>query len=212
MPPFAPTAYYTANVVDTVHTYLFGVTHALIPNKLDVGLTYRFVFERNSQPLIFANGTGPSAATGGQFPDVNNAYQRLEAMAKYTFDEDFVRSMGWNGKVTARLRYAWENNRVANWQTDVMQSYMYSITSNAGHMTWLALEESELQRPRDRRLALLRLVKRNTALPEEPPEAARVHQLFFAPSLIRARMASRSQIDSCFLPCGMRIAAGTFQS
>jgi Putative outer membrane beta-barrel porin, MtrB/PioB len=138
MPPFAPTAYYTANVVDTVHTYLFGVTHALIPNKLDVDLTYRFVFERNSQPLIFANGTGPSAATGGQFPDVNNTYQRLEAMAKYTFDDDFVRSMGWNGKVTARLRYAWENNRVANWQTDVMQTYMYSITSNAGYMTWLA--------------------------------------------------------------------------
>jgi len=55
-------------------------------------------------------------------------------------------------------------------------------------------------------------VKRKIALPEEPPEAARVHQLFFAPSLIHARMASRSQIDSCFLLRGMRIAAGTFQS
>src|SRR5258706_2128586 len=76
----------------------------------------------------------------------------------------------------------------------------------------VGLEQSELQRPQARRLALLRLVKRKIALPEEPPEAARVHQLFFAPSLIHARMASRSQITSCFLPCGMRIAAGTFQS
>jgi MtrB/PioB family decaheme-associated outer membrane protein len=138
VPPFPPTAYYTANVVDTIHTYLFGITHALIPNKLDVELTYRFVFENNSQPLIFANGTGPSAATGGQFPDVTNTYQRLEAMAKYTFDDDFVRSMGWNGKVTARLRYAWENNRVTNWQIDPMKTYMYSVTTNAGYMTWLA--------------------------------------------------------------------------
>ena len=59
-------------------------------------------------------------------------------MAKYTFDEDFVRWMGWNGKVSARLRYAWENNRVQNWQTDVMQTYMYSITNAAGYMAWMA--------------------------------------------------------------------------
>jgi len=138
VPPFPLNTFYTANVVDTIDTYLFGIQHALIPNKFEVGLNYRFVFERNSQPLIFANGLGPSAATGGQFPDVNTTYQRLEALAKYTFDDDFVRSMGWNGKVTARLRYAWESNRVTNWQTDLMQTYMYSVTTNVGYMTWLA--------------------------------------------------------------------------
>jgi MtrB/PioB family decaheme-associated outer membrane protein len=138
VPPFPANQYYTANVKDTVHTYLAGATHAVIPNKLDVSLAYSYVTANNSQPLIFANGTGPSAATGGQFPDVSSTYQRLEAMAKYTFDDDFVRSMGWNGKVSARLRYAWENNRVTNWQTDVMQTYMYSVTSAAGYMTWMA--------------------------------------------------------------------------
>jgi hypothetical protein len=137
-PPFPANAYYTANVRDTVHTYLAGMTHAVIPNKLDVSLAYSYVAANNSQPLIFATGAGPSAATGGQFPDVNSTYQRLEAMAKYTFDDDFVRMMGWNGKVSARLRYAWENNRVQNWQTDVMQTYMYSVTNVAGYMAWMA--------------------------------------------------------------------------
>ena len=136
--PFPPSAYYTANVVDNIDTYMVGATHAVIPYKLDLSLTYSYVTARNSQPLIFADGTGPSAATGGQFPDVTSTYQRLEAMAKYTFDDDFIRRMGWNGKVSARLRYAWESNRVTNWQTDLMQTYMYSITNTTGYMTWLA--------------------------------------------------------------------------
>ena len=69
---------------------------------------------------------------------MTSAYQRLEAIASYTFDEDFVRRMGWNGKVIGRLRYAWEKNSVENWQTDVMQTYMYSVTNVAGYMTWMA--------------------------------------------------------------------------
>jgi hypothetical protein len=31
--------------------------------------------------------------------------------------------MGWNGKVIARMRYAWERSRVDNWQNDLMQTY-----------------------------------------------------------------------------------------
>src|SRR4051794_38893220 len=137
-PPSPPAAYYTANVADTVNTYLVGVTHALIPEKLDLTLAYSYVWAKNSQPLLFADGSGPSAATGGQFPDVTSSYQRLEAIAKYTFDDDFVRWMGWNGKVSARVRYAWENNKVTNWQTDVMQTYMYSVTNVSGYMNWMA--------------------------------------------------------------------------
>ena len=103
-------------------------------------MTYTYVTSNNSQPLVFANGTGPSAGTGGQFPDVHGSYQRLEAMAKYTFDEFWVRSMGWNGKVHARLRYVWERNSVQNWQNDPMQTYMFSAIPNgiAGYMIWMA--------------------------------------------------------------------------
>ena len=138
VPPFPTNQYYTAQVVDTVNTYLAAVTHAVIPNALDVTLSYTYVRSNNSQPLIFANGTGPSAATGGQYPDVRGSYQRLEAMAKYTFDEDLVRRLGWNGKVFARVRYVWERNSVENWQNDIMQTYMYSATSFSSYMTWLA--------------------------------------------------------------------------
>jgi hypothetical protein len=112
----------------------------VIPNTLDVALTYTYVTAHNSQPMIFANGMGPSAATGGQYPDVNSIYQRLEAMVKYTFDDDFVRRMGWNGKVMARMRYAWERNRVDNWQNDLMQTYMYSISNFTGYMAFLAFD------------------------------------------------------------------------
>jgi len=37
-------------------------------------------------------------------------------------------------------------------------------------------------------------------------------QLSFAPSKIHVRMVSRSQIDSCFFPCGIRISGETRQS
>src|SRR6516165_7350457 len=37
-------------------------------------------------------------------------------------------------------------------------------------------------------------------------------QLFLAPSRIHARMASRSQIDNFFLPCGMRTSGEARQS
>ena len=137
--PFPATAYYNAEVADLVHTYIAGVTWEAIPSALDVAVTYSYVSTSNTQPLIFMNGTVPSLATGGQYPDVRSDYQRLEATAKYTFDEGFVRQMGLSGKMIARVRYAWEHNRVQNWQTDVMQSYMYSpILTSVGYMTWMA--------------------------------------------------------------------------
>ncbi|HZM46436.1 MAG TPA: MtrB/PioB family outer membrane beta-barrel protein [Burkholderiales bacterium] len=115
-----------------------AVTHAVIPSTLDVTLSYTYVTSNNSRPLIFANGTGPSASSGGQYPDVRGSFQRLEAMAKYTFDEGLVRRLGWNGKVFARVRYVWERNSVENWQNDLMQTYMYSAVPFTSYMTWLA--------------------------------------------------------------------------
>ena len=138
VPPFPANQYYTAEVANRVNTYLAAINHEIIPDTLDVTLTYAYVSANNTQPLIFANGSGPSAATGGQYPEVNSAYQRLEAMTKYTFDEDLVRRIGWRGKVFARLRYVWEHNSVQNWQNDVMQTYIFSVTNSAGYMTWMA--------------------------------------------------------------------------
>jgi MtrB/PioB family decaheme-associated outer membrane protein len=133
------TAYYSADVVDNIHTFLASIDHAFIPGKFDVRLSYTLSLGTDSQPITFFNGNGPSAATGGQIPDVKTTWSRLELLAKYKFDADLVERMGWKGQVTAKLRYAWERNSVANWEIDALQSYMYSPALTAvGYMTWMA--------------------------------------------------------------------------
>jgi MtrB/PioB family decaheme-associated outer membrane protein len=139
VPPFPASAYYSANVKDKVNTYIVALDQTLIPNKLDFRMSYTLSASTNSQPLIFADGTIPAAATGGQYPDVKTNFQRVEAQAKYRFDDDLVRGLGFKGEVFAKLRYAYERNSVQNWQNDALQSYLYSSTfTGAGYMTWLA--------------------------------------------------------------------------
>jgi MtrB/PioB family decaheme-associated outer membrane protein len=127
--------YYRANVEDNVNTFIVRADHALIPNKLDLSLGYTYSRAVNSQPINFADGHIPD---GGQFPDVKNTFQRLDAILRYKLDESLVRQFGWKGNVTAKLRYAWERNSVANWQNDLMQNYMQPIDPNTGYMVWLA--------------------------------------------------------------------------
>ncbi len=145
--PFTATSLYEANVDDKVNTFVASVDHALIPNRLNLTLGYTVSYAVNNQPLIFANGAGPSAGSGGQFPDVKTNFQRFDALAKYTFDKDVVRQLGWTGEVSAKLRYAWEHNSVANWQIDNISPYLGTApfcgnaagtTFSCGYMTWMA--------------------------------------------------------------------------
>jgi MtrB/PioB family decaheme-associated outer membrane protein len=147
VPPFPAASYYTSNVEDKIHTFIAALDQNLIPNKLDLRLGYTVSFATTSQPLYFANGTIPTAATGGQYPDMKDTFQRFEATAKYNIDEDFVRRMGWNGKVVAKLGYAYERNSVANWQLDDLMPYTggapycsnaAGTTFSCGFMLWLA--------------------------------------------------------------------------
>ena len=151
-PPFSASSYYTANVEDVVNTFIFSVDHALIPDTLDLHLGYTTSLATNSQPLYFANGSGPSATagSGGQYPDVRSTFQRLEASAKYTFDDTVVHGLGLKGKMFAKLGYAWERSSVDNWQLDSIQPYVGNLANSlcwstssgggntCGYMTWLA--------------------------------------------------------------------------
>jgi hypothetical protein len=141
----------SANVQDRVNTFILGVNYAVIPQKFDVHLGYTLSMGNNSQPLFFANGTGPQSggfpsfigttANPGQFPDVNTTFQRVDATAKYVVDQDFVTSLGLKGEVALKLRYAWERNSVTNWNNDTMQPYMYTAGMNmaqAGYVQWMA--------------------------------------------------------------------------
>ncbi len=161
----------STNVQDRVNTIILGVNYAVIPQKFDLHLGYTLSMGNNSQPLFFANGTGPQSggfpsfiagvANPGQFPDVNTTFQRVDATAKYVVDKDFVTSLGLKGEVAFKVRYAWERNSVANWNNDTMQPYMYSALMNqpqAAYVQWMAGEQSQLQRSPDRGCRHLRLV------------------------------------------------------
>lgn len=137
-PPFpAASNYFTSNVDDKVNTVMVAVNQNLIPDKLDLRLGYTLSYAVDRQPVLFANGTLPAA---GQIPDVKTTFQRFDAIARYKFDDDFVRKMGWTGHAYAKLRYAWERNSVLNWQNDLMQSYMYATDSATGYMSWMAYD------------------------------------------------------------------------
>lgn len=127
-----------ADVTDNVHTLMGAVNWAAIPDKLDVRLSYTTSLSTNSQPMNTDSGAVPTAATGGQPPDVKGQWSRMEALAKYTFDKDSVRAMGFNGNAYVKLRYVWERNSINNYDQDIMQAYMNPLISNAGFMTWMA--------------------------------------------------------------------------
>jgi MtrB/PioB family decaheme-associated outer membrane protein len=134
---FAPGSLYFTNITDSVHTVMAAVNYAAIPDRLDLRFSYTISLTTDTQPVVFANGTIPST---GQYPTVNNVWQRFDATAKYRFDPDWVHSIGWKGDIFAKLMYAWERNSMGNWQIDIMNAYMFNVTANSGYMTWMAFD------------------------------------------------------------------------
>jgi MtrB/PioB family decaheme-associated outer membrane protein len=134
--PFAPGSEYFANITDSVHTITAAVDYIPAP-RWDLRLSYAVSFATDTQPVVFNNGTIPST---GQYPTVNNVWQRFDAVAKYKFDPDWVHSIGWTGDIYAKLLYAWERNSMGNWQTDIMTTYMFNVSNTTGYMTWMAFD------------------------------------------------------------------------
>jgi MtrB/PioB family decaheme-associated outer membrane protein len=131
------------DIRDNVNTIMGAVNWAAIPEKLDFRLSYTMSLSQEGQPITSDTGAVPAAGsgavgTGGQFPDTKGQWSRLEALAKYTFDKERVRAMGFNGEAFAKLRYVWERNSVNNFDQDIMQAYMNPLINNTGFMTWMA--------------------------------------------------------------------------
>lgn len=127
-----------ADIKDNVNTVMAAINWGAIPEKLDFRFSYAMSLSNDSQPFNSDAGAVPTAATGGQPPDVNGQWSRFEALAKYTFDKTWVKSMGFNGEAYAKLRYVWERNSVNNFDQDIMQAYMNPLITNTGFMTWMA--------------------------------------------------------------------------
>jgi MtrB/PioB family decaheme-associated outer membrane protein len=138
--PVTAANYWNADIKDRINTLMAAVNWGAIPEKLDFRFSYTVSLSNDSQPLNSNAGATPTAATGGQFPDVTGQWSRFEALAKYTFDKAWVRSMGFNGEAFAKLRYVWERNSVNNFDQDIMQAYMNPLINNTGFMTWMAYD------------------------------------------------------------------------
>jgi MtrB/PioB family decaheme-associated outer membrane protein len=132
-----PDNIYSARIRDHVDTYSAAINYSAIPGTLDLRLAYTLAMSGDNQPVVFGNGNLPDT---GQYPRVTTAWQRVDASARYRFDPASVRRAGFTGDVYAKLAYAWERNDVTNWQNDLMQTYMYSVSSSTGYMTWLAFD------------------------------------------------------------------------
>ena len=82
-----------------MNTFVIAMNYAVIPQKFDVHLGYTLSLANNVQPLIFANGTGPTSGgfpsliagvnNPGQFPNVNTSFQRVDLTAKIRCRQGF---------------------------------------------------------------------------------------------------------------------------
>lgn len=131
-----------ADIRDNVNTLMAAVNWGAIPDKLDIRFSYTMSLSNNSQPFNADNGTTPSAASGGQPPDVKGQWSRFETLAKYTFDKSWTHAMGFNGEAYAKLRYVWERNSVNNLDQDMMVPYFTTLggATTLQRMTWMAYD------------------------------------------------------------------------
>jgi len=128
---------------DTVDTWIAKVRYAAIPNKLDFDFGYTFSMANSSLSVVPTSVPSTTAGVvtvaGGPYPDQKTTYQRFDAISRYKLDQDLVQRIGLQGEVAVKLRYAYERNRVTNWQNDTVQNYMWSTNNQTlGYMTWLA--------------------------------------------------------------------------
>lgn len=134
-----PTNMYQGTVDDRVNTFLAAINVELIPKILDLKLSYTHAWAIDHWGQ---SAFGPSPASAASlsipYPDNTTTYQRFDAVAKYKFDEDVVRKLGWNGEAYAKVRYLYERNRVSNWQIDNMQPYMFFFDSSRSKQIWMA--------------------------------------------------------------------------
>jgi hypothetical protein len=138
--PFNPANIWRTTVDDTVNTYMIAVNHNVIPSKFDVRTSFTASSAVDHQP--WGTPAQPLSAAGTNFPDVKTLWLRADVTGIYTFDQETVRRLGWNGTVRAKIRYAWERNSVANWQNDMMAPYMFSPSiTGVGYQTWMAYDD-----------------------------------------------------------------------
>lgn len=129
---------WSTNITQKYNTYMVSADWNAIPGKLDFKFDFLAAIsnEANSTAACssgLANCTGNnSVGSTSPFPDEHNRFLRFSALAKYYVDPAYVKQMGWNGQVIAKLRYTWEQNRNTNWATDNFSPYSPSAADAGG--------------------------------------------------------------------------------
>jgi len=127
---------------DTTNTFIAGVNIAAIPNKLDFKFSYTYtqaVEKWDVTPVAPVTCPALNSGAACEVPDVTNHFHRFDAVAKYTFDQDAMRKLGWTGdKVFAKLRYIYERNNLTNWASGGMVPYMFGTDPDASRSIFLA--------------------------------------------------------------------------
>ena len=101
---------------DRTHTFIVGTKFTLIPEKLKVKANYTFTRSTSawtSSCTIYGCRNTPQPT----FPDAHNTLHRLDVQAKYLFDKDVTRNVGWMGQAYLKARVLWEKDYSDNWQT-----------------------------------------------------------------------------------------------
>jgi len=121
-----------------VNTVTAAMNYAAIPGKLDFDLRYTISWGVDEQKLLLSPTTTGCTNCFNVFPNDTTLFERLDAVATYKFDPVWVRSMGFNGDLKAKLRYTWERNGVNNWQNDPLAPFT-NITGLTNAI-WLAYQ------------------------------------------------------------------------
>jgi MtrB/PioB family decaheme-associated outer membrane protein len=151
---------WTDTLTQTFHTFVASADWKAIPDKLDFRVNYAASWSREKHDFTpcsldtgasngqrNCNGVAISGATGDQvglpWPDNTSLYQRLDVVGRYHFDKETLERMGWRGQVIAKLRYTYQRNDSAFWQSDALNAYFGTISgttelTGASRSTWLA--------------------------------------------------------------------------
>ena len=141
-------------VNDFVDTVTAAVNFELKPKAVDLRFGYTYVHATETgkgvsciAPVAAGGpilGTcDPANATivnANVQPNTTSNFQRFESTLKYTFDETTMRQFGPSLQGYLKLRYAYEQYRVDNWQDNIMMPYMVAVTTGTGANSklWMA--------------------------------------------------------------------------
>jgi MtrB/PioB family decaheme-associated outer membrane protein len=108
----SPLVYHTRDL-DSV--FIVGGKWTAIPEKLFLNVSYTYS-KGTSQWNSDCGPGGCNTSPMPIYPDTHNTNQRVDAWAKYVFDEWAVRAAGFVGKPYVKARVVWEKNANDSWQ------------------------------------------------------------------------------------------------